>query len=737
MKSMFSVIGLCYAIGLLVAMLFIDFSLFVLCIICIVFIIISIFYKAENKKSILVGLLCICSGIFIYNIFYIQNVKPVQVLCDNTAEVFATVKEKSYTENGKCMYTLETSTINIDDLKIDCPQNIKVRIVTKSDFYAEQYEKVKLNLKFSAIPNSAYKVHNISKGLYINAVITSYEYEIYVEKDIPWYNFIDDIKNSIKNKLSENLSTNQSNLLFALLVGDTTDIDKTIISNFRNSGLSHILVISGLHLSVITSFIFGFLSLIFRTKNKSIPALITIIFLLLYMCFTGFSYSVMRSTIMNVIYLFSYVIHKKPNPINSLGIAIIIITLINPFSIGNISFQMSVMATLGIILLQKRINKSLLLFIPKRLRESKFDFIYKFLNFITSVISVSVSATIFTLPITIFIFEKFSIYFIISNLFVTTLAPFVLSVGIIMLVVSYLPFLNCLNFIIGFIERALCQFILWVSKTVSNLPYSVIDISSIYIKIAVVAIVLTLAIFFIFSGFKIKDLKYCTIICCSISAMILSIGYFVDFESLYFYIEPTGSGITVVEKSNSGVNILLCGGDNYHFNNVSNFLFDKNINSMNIIGNKAYYNKYAENINENFDVKSFIFCGDKSEYTNDFSGEVNGIFIDRNSKINYNKYSLEIISIDDEDFVYLMCKGGKIIISPKNGDFKKLPDKYRNVDIAIVQSGCKNQNLITAKKVVVCGKQKTADIPNGYYYTGNGEIILYSLFKNEVKLWQG
>ena len=66
-----------------------------------------------------------------------------------------------------------------------------------------------------------------------------------------------------------------------------------------------------------------------------------------------------------------------------------------------------------------------------------------------------------------------------------------------------------------------------------------------------------------------------------------------------------------------------------------------------------------------------------------------------------------------------------------------MPDKYRIVDIAIVQSGCKNQNLITAKKVVVCGKQKTADIPNGYYYTGNGEIILYSLFKNEVKLWQG
>lgn len=737
MKSVFSVIGLCYAIGLLVAMLFIDFSLFVLCIICVMFVAVSIFYKAENKKSVLVGLLCVCSGIFIYNIFYIQNVKPVQVLCDNTAEVFATVKEKSYTESGKCMYILETNTIKMDNSKADCPQNIKVRIVTKSDFYAEQYEKVKLNLKFSSIPNSAYKFHNISKGLYINAVITSYKYEIYGEKDTPWYSFIDGIKDSIKSKLSENLSTNQSNLLFALLVGDTTDIDKTIISNFRNSGLSHILVISGLHLSIITSFIFGFLSLIFRTKDKSIPALITIIFLLLYMYFTGFSYSVMRSTIMNVIYLFSYIVHKRPNPVNSLGIAIIIITLINPSSIGNISFQMSVMATLGIMLLQKRINKSLLSFIPKLLKENKFT--YSFLKFITDVISVSVSATIFTFPIMVFIFEKFSIYFIISNLFVTTLAPFVLSVGIIMLVVSYLPFINILNLVIGFVERALCQFILWISKTVSNLPYSVIDISSVYIKISIIAIILTVAIFFIFSGFKIKDLKYCAVICCSISAMILSIGYFIDFESLYFYIEPTGNGITITEKSTSGVNVLLCGGDNYHFSNVSNFLSDKNINSINIISNKAYYNKYAENINENFDVKNFIFYGDKSEYTDNFSAEVidNGIFIDNNSKINYNKYSLEIVTVDDKNFIYLVCKSGKIIISPKNGDFEKLPDKYKNVDIAIIQSGCKNQDLITARKVVVCGKQETPNIPNGYYYTGNGEIILYSLFKNEVKLWQG
>lgn len=738
MKSVFSVIGICYALGLLIAMLFTDFSFFIVIMVCILAVATSIFYKDENRTSVVIGLFCIALGLFSYNIAYNNSFVKAQNLCDKTAKVNATIIEKGYTENGKCTYTLNTNSIKVfDDVPSEYPQKLKLKITTSTDFYAELYENVTLNLQLSKIPNSVYKAHKISEGFYINAVLLDDNYTFSDDKSIPFYSFVNDIKDNIKSKISDNLSAEQTGLLSAIILGDKSSMDSDIIDSFRSAGISHIIVVSGLHLSIISALIFMVLSVFFKESTKKVPAIITIIFIVLYSALNGFSYSVLRSAIMNIIALLSYLFYKKPDALNSLGIAIIFITLFNPLAIGNLSLLMSFSATLGIITLQGKIHSFVMSLLPSVFSDKKYIVTYKFANYLVSSISVSLSATIFAFPITVFVFGKFSLYFLISNICITAIAPLTIIFGLVMILISYIPFLNIANIFIGFIERCLCQFIIWISSTISQMPNSVIDIDNIYVKISFVIVILIISVFFILEHFKIKNLRSLVLLCTAIPTMIISLGCFIDFNSISFYIEYTGNGTTLIEKSSSGTNILLCGGDNYHLSNVIDELYGEKINSLIVMGDNAYYSKYADKIIDKFDISDILFYGTENSYTDIYSDEIlKGVeFISDNTELNYGKYHIKPINCGKKNALCISFDCGNILVIPRNSDCNNIPEKFRNVTVAIIQSDCKNLNLIKSENVIMCKKQAQNDT-NKYYYTGNGEITLYCPFENEVKIWQ-
>ena len=738
-------------LGLLTAMLLSDFTFFILATVSLIAVACALLYKGDNKISLLVGLLCIGIGVLSYSAVYNAKVVPVSTLCDKNAVVTATITDKVYLDNGKCKYNLETTSVlpytenkeestnkNIDSsddksdkiyLEVDCPQNIKLQIITNSDFYAEIYENIRAEVKFSESVKSPYIFHQISEGIYINAMLIDTNAEILSEKTMPWYSFMDNVRSDIESKLKIHLTNRQSNLLSALLLGDKTGIDSAVKDNFRNAGISHIIVVSGLHLSVITSFIFTVVQKVLKSRKSA--STITICVILFYVALTGFQYSVIRSAVMNIIYLLSYFVYRKPQALNSLGFALLVITLFNPLSAGNLGLLMSFSATLGIITLQSQLNNIIICRIPQKLKKGKGRVVFKLLKYISDCITVSISATIFTLPIMVFVFERFSVYFILSNLLVTALAPVVIIVGFTMVIIGYIPVLNFLNIPIGFVEGILCDFIIWISSSISELPLAVISLSNFYIKLAMMVVLIVLVIYFVSQNFKIEHIGVCTAFCIAVAVMIISGGCLVTSQSVSFYVIDTGKGVTLIEKSIYGTNILLCGGNSYNFGNVENILYGETVNSLLMAGNKSYYNQYADRIIDEFNVNQILLY-DIDENKSLYDIFDNTVYIDDNTNIAYNNYEVKIITPQSKSWLYINCGNSSILVSPENGDCNELPEEYRKANIVILQNGCIDSNLLTADNVVFCGKEENHE----YYYTDNGNVVLYKHAEEGINIWQ-
>ncbi|MCP3900827.1 MAG: ComEC/Rec2 family competence protein, partial [Desulfobacteraceae bacterium] len=165
----------------------------------------------------------------------------------------------------------------------------------------------------------------------------------------------DDFSTFIKNSTDNDKAFS---ILCALTTGVKTYIPDRLRDDFSKTGASHILAISGLHLSIITGIFFFIFNTLFlcirplaiRGFSGKFAAMATLVPLILYAFLSGFSPSTKRAFIMISIYMFSYVIDREKDVFNSLAAAGIIILVIDPCAVFAISFQLSFAAVFFIIL---------------------------------------------------------------------------------------------------------------------------------------------------------------------------------------------------------------------------------------------------------------------------------------------------------------------------------------------------------------------------------------------------
>lgn len=712
--------------------------------VCLLAVISFAFNKGKNKTELTIGLMCIAVGILSYSFAYREQVVPAKQLISHTAKLTATVTEKPYCRNGRYYYTVKTKEITVTDTEItDIPKSIKLRLSASESWECDVYEDVELQVKFKESNKSRFSKHNIACGFYIDATPDEDSVKALGSETRPWYSFVYSIRENVYHKLLSVLDKDSSSLLMALLLGDKSSMDRAIQEGFREAGLSHLIVVSGLHLSIISGFIFKVFSCFI--KDKKIPAGITIAMILIYAVITGFAYSVIRSAVMNIIWLGSYFVHRKPSSINSLGLAGLIITGVNPLSISNLSFILSFLATLGIITLESKIRKGIFALLPHRASNKRLWYINKPAEYVAGCISVSTSATLFTLPIAVFVFESFNTYFLLSNLAVLALAPAVIVLGIFLTAVLYIPFALPLAETLAIIEKCLCGILLYVSECVSQLPMAVISLGSFTIKLGMIAVIAIVAVFFVVQGFRVKSVGICTVVCICGYTIIMSLGYLVASNFMVLQIIDTGGGVAVVDTSPGGVSVLSCGGDRYHTDNAVTALENKIPDTMVIPDYRMYYSKYAQDYICGFDFKNIlIYDTDKySEGMNELLQSKNVKYIDENTRVDFQKYSYEIITVKDEkgkqyrNWIYIQSDSSTVLISPENADCSKLPQQYRKCDVLILQRNCSNVDSIACGNTVHCGKNNAnKNTGENYYYTENGDVLLYEIFNRSVSVWQ-
>ena len=196
----------------------------------------------------------------------------------------------------------------------------------------------------------------------------------------------------------------ESALAKALLIGYKVDLDKDLVQAYSNTGVVHLIAISGLHLALIYALLFWLTAKIpFIKKSKFIRLILILFCLWFFSLLTGASASVLRSAVMFSFIAAGMAFNKNASIYNSLASSAFILLCYDPFMLWDVGFQLSYLAVLGIVISQRYIY-------------NWFYFSNKILNETWKLASVTLSAQIFTLPVCIYYFHQLPLLFLLSNL---------------------------------------------------------------------------------------------------------------------------------------------------------------------------------------------------------------------------------------------------------------------------------------------------------------------------------
>lgn len=262
-------------------------------------------------------------------------------------------------------------------------------------------------------------------------------------------------------KLKQYVSGEQEQAIAsALVLGVTEGIDTDLINAYSASGALHVLSVSGLHVGIIYVIILFLMKPLQRYSwSRWAVALISLICLWSFAFVTGLSPSVLRAVVMFSFVAVARPFGKRTNIYNTLAASAFVLLLYNPYLIMSVGFQLSYLAVLGIVYLQRPIYN--LWEIENRVGD-----------WVWQITCVSIAAQIATFSLGLLYFHQFPVYFLVSNLFVIPLSTGVLVVGIFLLAIS---FISPLAILIGKLLTWLICFLNWTVFTTEKLPLSLIS----------------------------------------------------------------------------------------------------------------------------------------------------------------------------------------------------------------------------------------------------------------------
>lgn len=267
--------------------------------------------------------------------------------------------------------------------------------------------------------------------------------------------FLIKFQNWLSIRLKTHLSIRNGQLIDALLLGRRRQITNQDDIKIRTVGLSHIIVVSGLHLMIII----GLLRHLNGLIHRRITYLLCLLVALFFAVMTGLSASMVRATVLLFFSLSAWLVGRKFTPWRIFSLILTISLLINPFYLlPDLSWLLSYGAFAGI-----------LIFAPVL---KQYFFGKKKLNYILDLSITLLAIQLILTPILVMTFGSLSLITLVSNIIVVPIIGWVMSLGLIKIILNF-AFLGqilswCLNYIWGVIDLLASMPLASVELTISN-----------------------------------------------------------------------------------------------------------------------------------------------------------------------------------------------------------------------------------------------------------------------------
>lgn len=248
------------------------------------------------------------------------------------------------------------------------------------------------------------------------------------------YSFIYTVKNFLNNTIYLHTFSSSAPLISSMLLGNRVDLSNELIDSFMKTGVIHFIAISGFNVGIVVFTVL--LPLRLLRVNQLVSTSITLFIVILYAFLTGLSPPVLRASIMAMVFLCSFFVRRQWDITSSVFTAVLFILVRNPSDLFNVGFQLSVLATMGIVYATAKIEgtlfKTALLVesLQVKAERGRFFFIKKYLR---KSFCISLAAWIATLPLTAYYFHLFTPFICITNFIVFPLFWIIIVSGIVLL----------------------------------------------------------------------------------------------------------------------------------------------------------------------------------------------------------------------------------------------------------------------------------------------------------------
>lgn len=474
MKQPFALVGFTYLLTLLAASVLGQNSAIAMLAVSAVLFVIALCYKpARQDKRLPLALLSSVIALASFCITFAAQYVPVIALDGAEAQVTGVITDLPTMSNGRYYYIVETDSIALEG----APQRVTLRLSSKTDLGADAFDKITANLHLYTMEDDGVfssRVYYRSKGIYISAY--SLEDITVSETDQkPLYYHAISVRKALMDSIDNILPKREGSLIKGILLGEDSGIPQEIRQDFRDAGISHLLAVSGTHTSIIMGFFLGLFAA-FGMK-KRLGSLLTAIFIFLFMALVGFSPSVVRAGIMSILYLLGIAMKKDADPVNSLGLAVLVLVIVNPFAATDIGLLLSFGASLGMILFSSRLGEVL------SRPFAKLRFGKKPVTAVCHIIAQNFAAVILMLPVLILIFGEISLVSPIANILCLYPSMLMMAFGGIAAVLAMLAPIAFIAYPFTLIGGLLSKYVIFATGLLADIPYAVVPATSGFVVI--------------------------------------------------------------------------------------------------------------------------------------------------------------------------------------------------------------------------------------------------------------
>jgi len=416
-------------------------------------------------------ILVLCLGVLRNQIslYNIENNNLIK-LNDNADELVFVGKIIAEPDNRNTIQKLKFKADNLDG----------IILITKNKYPEYKYlDRIKISGKLK-IPQEtedfSYKNYLLKDGIYSVMdfpkieLLDSLQQASFTENI---YKKVLFVKQKLNESIIQNYSPPHSFVMQGTILGSSASLTNELKNQLNTTGLRHIIAVSGTHIIILSSILLNLFLLLGFWRGQAFYGSVSLIWL--YILITGLPASGIRAGIMATLFLFAQKIGRIAGGERIVVIACAIMLMINPLLlIYDIGFQLSFMAVLGLIYLDKFIKKFILQLLSKLIKNTDNLKLDKF----SAMVSATLSAQIFTLPIMLYNFGNISIIAPVANILVLPIVEYLMIFGFLS------AFLGMFSNILGFILSVPCYVLIsyflkvleifsgsWASKTIENIHW--------------------------------------------------------------------------------------------------------------------------------------------------------------------------------------------------------------------------------------------------------------------------